>query len=89
MIDLLNWKEGLPDRIHVKVTPKASKERIKVERLDDGSQLVRVYVTAAPEGGKANEAVIALLAKYLGVSKSSLSIVRGLTNRDKIISINR
>jgi uncharacterized protein YggU (UPF0235/DUF167 family) len=46
-----------------------------------------VRVTAAPEDGKANAAVIALLAKALGVPRSALAIVRGATARDKIIRL--
>jgi len=40
-------------------------------------------VTAAPEGGKANRAVIALLADALSVPPSSISLVRGAASRDK------
>lgn len=72
---------------HVRVTPKASANRIKTETLADGSKLVRVYVTAVPEAGKANQAVLKLLAKELGVSKSSLTIIRGETDRNKLIKL--
>ena len=48
---------------------------------------IRVRVTAAPERGKANDAVTKLLAKRLGVSKSSVSITRGNTGRVKTIQI--
>jgi uncharacterized protein YggU (UPF0235/DUF167 family) len=46
-----------------------------------------VRVTATPEAGKANAAVLALLAKALGVPKSALSIVRGETGRDKRVRL--
>ena len=45
-------------------------------------------VTAAPEGGKANDAVVALLAKRLGVAKGRVSIVRGHKSRDKTVLID-
>lgn len=48
---------------------------------------VKVEVTAAPEDGKANEAIIDLLAEDLNVSKSSIQIVRGATTRMKHVSI--
>jgi uncharacterized protein YggU (UPF0235/DUF167 family) len=49
---------------------------------------VTVYVTAPPEGGRANKAVVALLADRLGVAKSSISIVRGHRGRDKLLRID-
>ena len=68
--------------IAVRVTPKASRNRIVVE---DGT--IRVYVTVVPEGGKANAAVVKLLAKALGVPKSRLELVRGATARDKVFRV--
>lgn len=53
--------------------------------VDDG--IYRVYVTAVPEDGKATKAVIALLAKHLGIAKSRLELVRGETARDKVFRI--
>ena len=49
---------------------------------------IRVYVAAAPEGGKANDAVVSLLAKSLGVSKSSITILQGHRGRDKLLSVD-
>lgn len=88
MLDLFDYNNP-PDTIHVKVTPKAKSERIKKETLADGTALYKIYVTVVPEDGKANEAVIKLLAKSLGVAKSSLTILRGHTSRDKVIKIER
>lgn len=88
MFDLFEYQNP-PDTLSIRVTPKAKSERIKKELLSDGSVVYKVYVTAVPEDGKANEAVIALLAKALGLPKSSLSIARGHSSRDKIISIQR
>ena len=68
--------------IAVRVTPKASRNRIVEE-----NGALRVYVTVAPEGGKANAAVIKLLAKALGVPKSSLVLIRGQSSRDKLLRI--
>ena len=81
------WRDA--DTITVKVTPKAATNHIRVDEQPDGTSLVRVYVTAAPEDGKANKAVIALLAKEIGVPKSCISILRGATGRDKTIHIAR
>ncbi|MDF0599182.1 DUF167 domain-containing protein [Psychromarinibacter sp. C21-152] len=81
MTDLTHLaREGT--EIAVRVTPKASRSAIK----RDGDTL-RVYVTAAPEGGKANAAVAKLLAKALGLPKSRLSLIRGQTARDKVFRV--
>ena len=69
--------------LQVRVQPKARRNSIEVV---DGSKL-KIYVTTAPEGGKANDAVVALLAKRLGVAKSHVRIVRGHKSRDKLLDI--
>lgn len=68
--------------IAVRVTPKASRDRIVVE---EGQ--IRVYVTTVPEDGKANAAVQKLLAKALGIPKSRLTLIRGQTSRDKAFRV--
>jgi len=83
--------KDLPDLSHlaevdaditVRVTPKAARDRI----VQDGA-VIRVYTTTVPEDGKANAAVTKLLAKALGVPKSKLALIRGLTARDKVFRI--
>ncbi len=69
--------------IAVRVTPKASRDRIVVE---DGA--IRVYVTVVPEDGKANQAVVKLLSKALGVPKSALTLIRGAAARDKVFRLD-
>ena len=68
----------------VRVTPRASRNRI-VEVLSDGT--VKIQLTAAPVDGEANEKLVAFLAKVLGVAKSNIEIVAGMTGRDKLISV--
>ena len=68
--------------LEIRVHAKAKRNSVEAH----GGSTLGVWVTAAPEGGKANEAVIALLAKRLGVSKSSLSILRGHKSRNKLLS---
>ncbi len=77
-------RDGL---LQVRVTTRAAAERIRLETAGDRAPLVRVDVTVVPEKGKANDVVLALLAKALGRPKSALSIVRGETARDKIIRV--
>lgn len=88
MLDLFDYQNP-PDMLRVKVTPKAKFERIKKEMDADGAVLYKIYVTAAPEDGKANKAVIKVLAKALGVAKSKLAITHGQTSREKTIKIKR
>lgn len=72
----------------VHLTPKASHNKIEGWALDaDNQRILRVKVTAVPENGKANEALIKLLAKTLHVSKSKISLIRGSTSRVKQVEI--
>ncbi len=63
------------------MTPRASRTRI------EAGPPIRVYVTTPPVEGQANQAVVEALAVWLGVSKSSVRIVRGETSRDKTIQV--
>lgn len=69
--------------LRIRVRARASRNNVDVSPEGE----VRVYVTAAPESGKANDAVIALLAKTLGVGKRSITLVKGHTARDKVLHI--
>ncbi|MFC1515117.1 DUF167 domain-containing protein [Candidatus Omnitrophota bacterium] len=69
-------------RITIRVIPRAKKER--VEKSHNG---LKVYVSQAPVDGKANKRLLEVLAAHLKVKRSSLSIVKGTTSRDKIIEI--
>ena len=70
-------------RIYVKATPRSS--RNEVVKISEEEYKVRV--TAPPERGKANVAVIELLSKYFRVPKSVVNIVAGKTAKTKIIDI--
>lgn len=85
IFDLFN--QDIPELLEIRVTPKASSNRIKIEYKPDGSRLYKIYVTAIAEDGKANKAVIELLAKELKISKSFIEIIKGLKCRDKIVKI--
>ena len=81
----IQWKDDGTGSLQVRVTPKASANRIRIEERPEGP-LVRVDVTVTPEDGKANKQGVKLVAKELGLSKSALVIVRGQTNREKTVS---
>jgi uncharacterized protein (TIGR00251 family) len=70
--------------IAVRLTPRSTKNEVS-EVLDDGS--VKIRLTAPPVEGKANAALIDFLSDLLGVPKSKVEIVGGLTSRDKLVSI--
>ena len=70
------------------MTPNAGSDRIYgTELRDDGSAVLRVRVKAVPDKGKANAAVIALLAKALDVPKTAVTLVSGDTARRKTVVI--
>ena len=74
--------------IAVRLTPKASADRVgETRKLPNGDEQLVVYVTAPPDNGKANEAMIRLLAKHLDVAASRLTIIRGQTNRNKLVRV--
>lgn len=70
-------------RIYVKVSPKSS--RNEVLKVSDGEY--KVKLTAAPVDGKANEALIEILAKHFKVAKSCVAIVGGKSAKTKIVDI--
>jgi len=71
-------------RIWVTVKPQARNE--EVVRLAEGE--FRVSVHAPAKEGKANEAVVELLASHFSVTKSAIRIVRGQSARRKLIEIS-
>jgi uncharacterized protein YggU (UPF0235/DUF167 family) len=74
--------------LRVRVTPNAGAGRIEgIETRADGETVLRLRVAAVPDRGKANAAVIALLAKALGVPKSAIELASGETARLKTLSI--
>ncbi len=67
----------------VLVQPRASRE--KLGPLHDGR--LKVAVTSPPVDGEANAAVIALLAKRLGVAKGAVEVVAGASSRRKTVRV--
>ena len=70
-------------KLFIRVQPNAKEN--KLDGFKEG--ILHIRIAAPPVEGKANEAVIKFLSKQLGVSKSKLSIERGLTGRTKTILI--
>lgn len=84
-IALPTWLVSVDDgvRLRIKATPRASRNELVVD-----GDLLRAYVTAAPENDRANAALIKLLAKRLGVGKSAVTIVRGDSSREKLLHVS-
>jgi len=68
--------------INIKVVPRSSRNFVKEE-----NGLLKVYVNAPAQKGKANEAVVELIAGHFGVKKRQVSILKGELSPRKIISI--
>jgi uncharacterized protein (TIGR00251 family) len=78
----------MSDVLAIRVTPRSSKPGVGVWRAGaDGREELEVRVAEAPTEGAANEAVVKLLAKALGVGRSEVAIVSGQTSRNKRIEI--
>jgi uncharacterized protein len=70
-------------RVRLRVSPGARRSEL-VGRHGDGW---KVRVTASPENGRANDAMLDLLAKRLELPRGSVSIVSGHTAREKVVRL--
>jgi uncharacterized protein (TIGR00251 family) len=76
-------------RLAVRLTPNGGRDAIDgIEADSEGETFLKARVTAVPEKGKANKALILLIAKSLRIPKSSVSLVSGETARKKILRID-
>lgn len=75
--------DGVSTRVRLRVAPGASRA-VVVGRHGDAW---KVRVTAPPEGGRANDAVVELLADTLSVPRAAVSLVSGHGARDKIVEL--
>jgi uncharacterized protein YggU (UPF0235/DUF167 family) len=76
-------------RLAVRLTPRGGREGIDGWAIGpDGRPYLKVRVSAPPVEGAANAALVAFLAKALGLSKSAVSIAAGATARLKIVDVD-
>jgi uncharacterized protein (TIGR00251 family) len=89
-LTLQAWKiAGRQIELRVRLTPSGGRDAIDgVEKDTEGLPYLKARVTAVPEDGKANKALIALLSKTLKIPKSSISFVSGETSRKKILRLD-
>ena len=74
--------------VTVRLTPKGGRDSIDgIERLSDGRAVLKTRVRAAPHEGAANDALVALLAKSLGVPPRNVAITGGATSRIKRVHV--
>ncbi len=74
--------------VTLRVTPRAPANRIKgIAGEAGGASVLKIAVTAAPQGGKANAALIRLLARTWKLPKTSLSVASGAGSRRKVVHI--
>ena len=86
-----SWVQARSDgvRLALEVTPRAGANVVRgVEVKADGDARLAVRVTAAPEAGKANAAVIRLLAKRWRVPARDLRVVAGARSRRKVVHLD-
>ncbi|RDJ22435.1 hypothetical protein DWF00_02295 [Bosea caraganae] len=73
----------------VRLTPRGGRDAIDgVELLADRREVLKVRVRAAPTEGEANAALLALLAKLLGVPRSRTELAAGATARLKVVAVS-
>jgi hypothetical protein len=70
-------------RLRLRVSPGAARSEI-VGRYEEGW---KVRVSAPPDRGRANEAVVALLGEALGVGRGAVRVVSGRAARDKVVEV--
>jgi uncharacterized protein (TIGR00251 family) len=71
-------------RLEVEVTPKSKRAGVVGRRGD----VLQVRVAAPPEGGRANDELIKVIANFLGVPRASVNIVRGAAARRKLLEVD-
>jgi len=72
----------------VRLTPKGGRDAIDgIERMADGRSVLKVRVRAAPSDGEANDALVRLMAKSLGVAPRQVTLVAGATARIKRLEV--
>jgi uncharacterized protein (TIGR00251 family) len=69
-------------RLNIRVIPNAKQTKIVEEQ-----EKLKVYLTAPPAEGKANKALIELLAEHFKIKKNQIKIIRGDKSRNKVLKI--
>ncbi|MGI2299763.1 DUF167 domain-containing protein [Candidatus Cardinium hertigii] len=73
--------------LYIYARPKSHQDKIEGWVGEGEKYILYLRIMAPPQGGKANKAIIALLAQMFGIAKSHITLVRGATGRRKIFKI--
>ena len=71
-------------KLEIIVAPKSSRNAV----LGEYQGRIKIALTAAPTDGKANQALVEFLAEKLGIPKRNISILRGATNKRKLVEVH-
>jgi len=75
-------------RVAIRLTPRARADRLEgIVHAVDGAPLLKASVTAPPVEGRANDALVGLLAKNWGVPRRDLAIIGGAKSRNKTVHV--
>lgn len=74
--------------VAVRLSPKSARDAVEGVEDFDGKAVLKARVRALPEGGRANAALEALIAKWLGVPRTTVSVVQGGRSRVKQVAID-
>ena len=75
-------------RVRVRVSPRATRDRIEgLAAEPDGRAALKIALAATPEGGKANAALVRLLAGEWHVAKSAITVAGGAASRRKTLHV--
>jgi len=75
-------------RLAIRATPNARADAVALP-APGAAPVLAIRTTATPEDGRANDAILALLAAALRRPRSALTLLRGATARDKLVRIER
>lgn len=75
-------------RVAIRLGPRAKVDAlVAIAAATDGRRVLKATVTAPPEAGRANEALLQLLARAWHIPRRDISIIRGLTSRSKAVRV--
>jgi uncharacterized protein len=70
--------------LEIKVTPQSGRQQF----VRDKSGIIKCFLKSAPEGGKANEELMKLIGKLVGVPQEHIRLIQGATSRKKVLKID-
>jgi len=70
--------------LEIKVTPQSGRQQF----VRDKSGIIKCFLKSAPEGGKANEELMKLIGKLVGIPQEHIRLIQGATSRKKVLKID-